>query len=48
MSEADEHRLSPLLHSQEIRAILVRRDNMMRYIDQLIEQHGEAAVLALP
>jgi len=46
--EAAEHRLSPLLNPSEIRAILVRRDNMLRYIDQLIEQHGEAAVLALP
>ena len=46
--EAEAHRMSPLLRPQEIRAILVRRDNMMRYIDQLIEQHGEAAVLALP
>lgn len=46
--EAEEHRLAPLLHPQEMRAILVRRDNLLRYIDQLIEQHGEDAVLALP
>ncbi len=46
--EAEVHRLAPLLHPQEMRAILVRRDNLLRYIDQLIEQHGEDAVLALP
>ena len=26
----------------------LRRDNMLRYIDQLIAEHGEDAVLALP
>ena len=46
--EAEAHRLAPLLHPQEMRAILVRRDNLLRYIDQLIEEHGEDAVLALP
>lgn len=46
--EAEAHQLSPLLRPAEIRAILVRRDNMLRFIDQLIEQHGEAAVLAIP
>lgn len=46
--DAEAHRLAPLLHPQEMRAILVRRDNLLRYIDQLIEQHGEDAVLALP
>jgi len=46
--EAEVHRLSPLLRPSELRAILERRDNMLRYIDQLIEQHGEGAVLAIP
>ena len=46
--EADAHRLAPLIHPQEMRAILVRRDNLLRYIDQLIDQYGEDAVLALP
>jgi hypothetical protein len=40
--------LAPLLHESELSAILVRRDNMLRYIDQLIAEHGEAAVLAFP
>ncbi|MFN0250752.1 MAG: hypothetical protein ACKV2T_27985 [Kofleriaceae bacterium] len=40
--------LAPLLHESELAAILVRRDNMLRYIDQLIAEHGEAAVLAFP
>ncbi|MBA3453495.1 MAG: hypothetical protein H0T42_10420, partial [Deltaproteobacteria bacterium] len=48
VSEAEAHRLAPLLHPQEMRAILVRRDNLLRYIDLLIEQHGEDAVLAIP
>jgi hypothetical protein len=43
-----DHRLAPLLDGEEIRAILTRRDNMLRYIDQLIEEHGEDTVLALP
>lgn len=40
--------LAPLLHERELAAILERRDNMLRYIDQLIAEHGEAAVLAFP
>jgi hypothetical protein len=37
-----------LLERNEIRAVLKRRDYAMRYIDELIEQHGEDAVLAFP
>lgn len=40
--------LAPLLDDKELAAILVRRDNMLRYIDQLIAEHGEAQVLAFP
>jgi hypothetical protein len=43
-----ETKLGRLLHPDEIRAIIARRDNMLRYIDQLIETHGETAVLAFP
>ncbi|MBL0214711.1 MAG: hypothetical protein IPQ07_12585 [Myxococcales bacterium] len=45
---SDDHGLAPLLHPSEIHAIIVRRDNLMRYIDELIADLGEDAVLALP
>lgn len=41
-------KLGPLLRPEEISAIIARRDNMLRYIDQLIERYGEDAVLAFP
>jgi hypothetical protein len=44
----DDRGLGPLLHKDEIRAMLARRDNLMRYIDELIAELGEDAVLALP
>lgn len=47
-SLSDDHGLGPLLSPEEVGAILARRDNLMRYIDRLIEEHGEDAVLALP
>ncbi len=37
-----------LLERNEIRAVLKRRDYAMRYVDELIKQHGEDAVLAFP
>jgi hypothetical protein len=40
--------LGPLLSDEEMRAILARRDNMLRHVDRLIAEHGEAAVLAFP
>ncbi len=40
--------LAPLLDDRELSAIIARRDNMLRYIDQLIAVHGEEAVLAFP
>lgn len=44
----DDHGLAPLLNPAELKAILARRDNMIRYIDQLIAEHGEDQVLAFP
>ncbi len=40
--------LTPLLLPIETRAVIARRDNMLRYIDQLIARFGEDAVLAFP
>ncbi len=37
-----------LLERNEIRAILKRRDYAIRYVDELVQQHGEDAVLAFP
>jgi len=44
----DHHGLAPLLSPAEVRAIISRRDNILRYIDELIANLGEDAVLALP
>jgi hypothetical protein len=41
-------RLGRLLSPQEIRAVIDRRDNLVKYIDQLVAAHGEQAVLAFP
>ncbi len=48
LAGSDPGGLAPLLSPLEIRAILARRDNAIRYIDMLIEQFGADAVLALP
>jgi Golgi casein kinase, C-terminal, Fam20 len=40
--------LAPLLEPGEIRALLARRDHLLRYIDGLSAELGESAVLALP
>ena len=45
---SDELTLGPLLDPTEIHAIIVRRDNLLKYIDAQIEEFGEDAVLALP
>ncbi len=45
---SDDAGMSPLLEPAELRAILGRRDHILQYIDGLIEQYGESAVLALP
>ncbi|HEX2692157.1 MAG TPA: hypothetical protein VHN14_36355 [Kofleriaceae bacterium] len=44
----DDDLLGPLLTGVEIRAILARRDHFVGYIDRLIAELGEDAVLALP
>lgn len=43
-----ESKLAPLLKPFEVKAILIRRDNMMRWIDGLIARYGEQAVLGFP
>lgn len=48
LAGSDPGGLAPLLTPLEIRAILARRDNAVRYIDMLIEQFGADAILALP
>jgi len=40
--------LGPLLGEAEIRALLSRRDHLIEYVDRLIAELGEEAVLALP
>ncbi len=40
--------LAPLLEPDEIRALLARRDHLLRYIEGLSAELGENAVLALP
>jgi hypothetical protein len=40
--------LGKLLKPEEINAILARRDHVLEYVDALIAQFGEEAVLALP
>ncbi|HEX7701765.1 MAG TPA: hypothetical protein VF403_13600 [Kofleriaceae bacterium] len=46
--ESADDPLGPLLEPAEIRALLARRDHLMRYIDGLSAELGENAVLALP
>lgn len=43
-----DSKLAPLLKPFEIHAILARRDNMLKWIDQLIAKYGEDQVLAFP
>ena len=44
----DDELLGPLLTPAEIRATISRRDHALEYIDRLIAELGEDAVLALP
>jgi hypothetical protein len=44
----DDELLGPLLTAAEIRAMIARRDHFLEYIDRLIAELGEDAVLALP
>ncbi len=48
MKVTDDHGLAPLLSPSEIHAVIVRRDHLLRYIDDLIGELGENAVLSLP
>ncbi len=48
LAGGDDGGLAPLLTPIEIRAILARRDHLVSYIDALVAQYGESAVLALP
>ena len=48
LARGGDSALGALLHPDEVRAIMARRDHILRHVDQLIEQHGEDAVLALP
>lgn len=43
-----DSKLAPLVKPVEIKALMSRRDHMMKWIDGLIAKHGEAAVLAFP
>jgi hypothetical protein len=40
--------LGPLLDDEQIHAVLARRDYIVGYVDRLIAQYGEDAVLAFP
>jgi hypothetical protein len=44
----DDDVLGPLLSEAELRAMLSRRDHLVEYVDGLIAELGEHAVLALP
>ncbi|MEO8705253.1 MAG: hypothetical protein ABI867_34745 [Kofleriaceae bacterium] len=48
LAQPADTKLGPLLNPVEVEAILYRRDNMLRYIDQLVKRFGEDAVLAFP
>jgi hypothetical protein len=43
-----DSKLAPLIKPWEVKAIISRRDHMMKWIDGLIAKYGEAAVLAFP
>ncbi len=45
---SDDDLLGPLLTPVEIQAIIARRDHLLAYVDRLITELGEDAVLALP
>ncbi|HET9990882.1 MAG TPA: hypothetical protein VFQ65_20265 [Kofleriaceae bacterium] len=46
--DGNDDPLAPLLHPDEIRALLARRDHLLRYIDDLRAELGDGAVLAYP
>ncbi|MCV4566838.1 hypothetical protein OFB72_30240, partial [Escherichia coli] len=45
LNSDDSVGLAPLLEPDEVRAIIQRRDNVIKYVDRLIAQFGEDAVL---
>jgi hypothetical protein len=46
--QTDDAGLGPLLSEAELRAVLARRDHLLAYIDDLVAEFGDDAVLALP
>jgi hypothetical protein len=48
LEQADDAGIGPLLSEAEQRAVLARRDHLLAYIDDLIAEFGDDAVLALP
>lgn len=48
LAQGDDSGLAPLLKPDEVSAILARRDHVVRYVDDLIAEFGEDAVLAFP
>jgi len=46
--ESPDDPLAPILKPEEIHALLARRDHLLRYIDDLRAELGDAAVLAYP
>jgi hypothetical protein len=48
LAQGDDAGLAPLLKPDEIAAIIARRDHVVRYVDDLIAEFGEDAVLAFP
>jgi hypothetical protein len=44
----DDDLLGPLLSPAELRAVVARRDHVVAYVDRLIGEHGDSAILALP
>ncbi|MGE5185716.1 MAG: hypothetical protein ACM31C_26825 [Acidobacteriota bacterium] len=48
IGDGDNAGMGPLLDEDQIHAILQRRDHLIHYIDAMIAEFGEDAVLALP
>ncbi len=48
LGDGDNAGMGPLLDDDQIHAVLQRRDHLIHYIDAMIAQFGEDAVLALP
>jgi hypothetical protein len=48
LSSAEDGPLAPLLSDEEIDAVMARREVAVKYIDELIAEHGAERVLAFP